>query len=415
MTVDLAIPTIVPERRRAAATLVSHLMLAAVVMVIFAALHARVGLIPVGDGEGWDGAEYSRMLRGGWERGGANTALRPMIVWLAQPAYSMTVNVVQAFDFTNYVYVGLLVFLFSRFMERYGASMLTRAVAILCIGVSNAFPLAAYYPVTIDLGAHAIMTLALWLIVAGPRWAAAAATVAAVLSREYAPALMLFGAIRDVRMRVPLMKIVATYLPAAIVYVLLRMSVTQSIGEGLTLRAFITFLDLWRDPMWAALYVYFALTAIAGVSLVVAAQPRQWWSVIREEPEWLGFALPIMLVTAVVGYDIWRYFLALTPLALALFAKCSREWRPRETAVFLSAVVVLTLVTQVPFRAMDLTRFFVDWFPYYAWIDKAPGGVTSDMLWPAWGWRFLTVALSLYGLMIYANGREPAAVVTQRA
>jgi hypothetical protein len=388
--------------------LAPHVAMAAVAIAIFGVLHVTSGRITVGDGLGWDGEEYARMLQRGWDRGGANTALRPMIVWLAQPAYELTRNVVKAFDITNYVYVGLLTFLFSCFMQRYGASILTRAVVIVCISLSNAFPLAAYYPVVIDLGAHAVMTLALWYIIAGPRWAAASASVVAVMSREYAPALLVFGVIRDLRMRVPLTKIAITYLPAAIVYVLLRMTARQSVGEGLSLRTFIAFADLWKDPMWAALYVYFALTAVAGVSLVVAAQPRRWWSVIREEPEWLGFALPIALVTGVVGYDLWRYMLALTPLAVVLFARCSRDWQPRETAVFLSMVVAVTLVTQLPFRSMDIERFFVDWFPYYAWIDKAPGGVTGDRLWPDWGFRFLGVALCLYGLMIYASGARSA-------
>jgi hypothetical protein len=387
--------------------------MAVVAMAIFGALHLVVGRIPVGDGEGWDGAEYAAMLRGGWDRGGPNTALRPLVVWLARPAYTQTWNVVQAFDITNYVYVGVLAFVFSRFMARYGASTLTSGVAIVCISMSNAFQLAAYYPVTIDLGGHAIMALALWFIITGPRWAAAGALVAAVLSREYAPAVIAFGVIRDWRLRVAITKMVTTYVPATVVYLLLRNAVTQSVGEGLTVRAFIGYLDLWRDPMWAALYAYFAVTAIAGVSMVVAAQPQRWWSIIRDEPEWLGLAVPIALVTGVVGFDLWRYLLALTPLAVVLLARCSREWRPRETVVFLSAVVVLTLLTQAPFQELNVTRFFVDWFPYYAWIDKAPGGATSAMLWPIWGWRFLVVALSLWALMIYANRRAPSALVTR--
>lgn len=42
-----------PARSRAL-TLVPHPIMAAVAMVILGALHARVGRIPVADGEGWD-------------------------------------------------------------------------------------------------------------------------------------------------------------------------------------------------------------------------------------------------------------------------------------------------------------------------------------------------------------------------
>ena len=390
-----------------------HLALAAAAVIIYGALHIPLGRIPVNDGQGWDGADYAAMLLEGWVTGGPNTALRPLIVWLAQPAYAVTGHVAQAFDVTNYVYTGLLALLFSLLMERYGASFLARAVAIVCISASNASRLPAYYPVTIDVGGHAMMTLALWHIIAGPRWAARAASVAAMLSREYAPVVVVFGVIRDLRLRVPLRTIVATYLPATLVYVGLRaFVVTYSVGEGNTLQTFIRHLYLWRDPMWAALYVYFVLTTIAGVSLVLAAQPWRWWRVIREEPEWLGFAVPIALVTALVGIDIWRYLVALTPLVVVLFARTSRTWRAGETVVFMSAAVLLTLWTQTPFQGMDLTRYFTEWFPYYAWINNAPGDVPSALLWPGWGWRFLVVTVSIGALMTYAGARSRTAVAT---
>jgi hypothetical protein len=34
------------------------------------------------------------------------------------------------------------------------------------------------------------------------------------------------------------------------------------------------------------------------------------------------------------------------------------------------------------------------------------------MFWPAWGWRFLVVTLSLCALMIYLNRHERPAMVT---
>jgi hypothetical protein len=390
--------------------------MALVAMVIYGALHIPLGRIPVADGAGWDGIDYVAMLEQGWKAGGPSTQLRPLVVWLAQPAYLATGSPALAFDVTNYVFTGLLAWLFSSLMTWYGASSPARWVAVLCITASNAYRLPAYYPVLIDLGGHAMMALAIWLIIAGPRWAASAASVASVLSREYAPVVLLFGAWRDRRLEVPLKTTLATYTPAALIYVAVRLIVaTRSTAEGNTLQTFVRNMDLWTGPLFPAFYIYFLLTIAGGVSLVVAAQPQRWWRVIREEPEWLGFGLPIILVTALVGIDIWRYLTALTPLIVVLFARCSQEWQPRRARVLMSAVVVLTLVTQMPFQGMDLTRYFTEWFPYYAWTSTAPGDVTPSMLWPGWTWRFVAVSLALCALIIYANGREPTTVVTQRA
>jgi hypothetical protein len=406
ISVEHVVTAEVVRQRSRASTLVLALILAVAAMLIFAELHADVGFIPVGKGEGWDGAQYAAMLRSGWESGGPNTALRPMFVWLALPMYTWTGHVVEAFDFNNYVYVGLLVFLLARLMDLYGASKLTCVVAIICISLSNGFQFTAYYPVSVDLAGHAIMTLALWYVITGPRWAASAASVIAILSREYAPVIIVFGVIRDLRMRVTVTRTLATYLPASIAYVLLRIVVVRSIGEGNSIQTFIDNLDFWKDPMWAALYAYFAVTAIAGVSMVIAAQPQRWWPVIREEPEWLWFAVPIAIATAVVGMDIWRYMLAWTPLAVVLLARCSREWRRGERVVFLSAIAVLTAATQWPFQRIDLTRYFTDWFPYYAWVNQAQNDVTPAMLWPAWAWRFSMVAATMLALTLYSNRRS---------
>ena len=55
---------------------------------------------------------------------------------------------------------------------------------------------------------------------------------------------------------------------------------------------------------------------------------------------------------------------------------------------------------------------FTEWFPYYAWINNAPGDVSRALLWPAWGWRFLAVTVSVVVLMTYAGTRARSAVAT---
>jgi hypothetical protein len=197
-------------------------------VLLFFVLHRTAGRMPIGGGEGYDGHDYAEMLRSGWIKGSAITRLRPLVVWMNQPALALTGDAVRAFDVMNYVYAGAFAFLLSLMMEQYGASRFARAVAILCLGLSNASKLPAYYPVLIDLGAFTIMTFALWTMLAGRRWVIALACVAAVLAREFAPVVIFFGVHRDLRLRRRWTSIVLTYLPAVVVYVVLRVIVRRS-------------------------------------------------------------------------------------------------------------------------------------------------------------------------------------------
>ena len=391
----------------------THLALALILVLLFALVHSVIGHIEVRSGEGYDGSDYASMLRSGWLTGSVFSRLRPLVVWLNQPAYAMTGNAVRAFDVMNFVYVGLFGLLLSLLMERYGASWSVRAVAIACVGLSNGLRLPAYYPVLIDLGASVFIVLAIWMIVAGPRWAAALACVAAVLAREFAPAVIAFGVHRDLRRGVRWRTILATYLPASVVYVALRVIVARiSVTEGNSLRVFIGNRLLWEDPMFVGLFVYFFVTCVGGLSLVTAADIGRGWRLLRDEHEWASFVLPITIAAALVGFDIWRYLVALTPAALVFYARCASQWSPRERIVLSTAAVALTLWTQRPWEAMNLTRYFTEWFPYYAWRGTAPEGVALTALFPDWGARFLVVGLSLVGLMVYTQRRGPAAVIS---
>jgi hypothetical protein len=129
--------------------------------------------------------------------------LRPAVVWLAHPAYAVTGSAAQAFDVTTMSSpaAGVSVFAVDGVVRRVGAravdgDRLHQPVERLSS--------AGVLPVLIDLGGHAMMALAIWFIIAGPRWAAGAAWIAGVLSREYAPVVLIFGAWRDRRLQVPL-------------------------------------------------------------------------------------------------------------------------------------------------------------------------------------------------------------------
>jgi hypothetical protein len=153
-----------------------HLALGGAAMVVFLALHLITGRIDVGNGSGWDVLDYATMLRDGWSGGSAHTQLRPLIVWLNAPLYAVLQRPVETFDVMNVIYAGGIATALSMLLQRYGATMMVRAVAILCITLTNHFRLFVFYPVLVDLGACLAMTIALLLILDGPRWAASPAS-----------------------------------------------------------------------------------------------------------------------------------------------------------------------------------------------------------------------------------------------
>ena len=86
----------------------TNAVLVAMAVLVFAWTNAVTGQIDVNNGRGWDGGEYATMLEEGWTEGTVNTALRPLIVLLNRPVFSLTGDAVQAFRLMNFVYVGLL-------------------------------------------------------------------------------------------------------------------------------------------------------------------------------------------------------------------------------------------------------------------------------------------------------------------
>src|SRR5262245_3769232 len=88
---------------RVARWLAPHIGLALVVVLLFAVMHSTAGRITVREGEGWDGYDYASMLEGGWVRGSVFSRLRPLVVWLNQPAYALTGSAIAAFDAMNFL------------------------------------------------------------------------------------------------------------------------------------------------------------------------------------------------------------------------------------------------------------------------------------------------------------------------
>ena len=403
--------TAYPVQRWSASHLLGHLVLGGAAVAIFLALQMTTGLIEIGGGTGWDGADYGQMMRAGWSGGTVHTRLRPLVIWLNAPLYALLDEPVHTFAIMNVVYTGLFALVLSMLLQRYGATLAVRAVAVVCIVLTNHFRLFAFYPVLVDLGACLALTVALLLILEGPRWAAAVACIAAVLAREYAVVVLCFGMHRDLRRGVALWSTVATFAPAAIAWLVLRLLVMRTsdipeFGSMGWVPQMLANVRLLKDPLFVALFIYGVITVAGGLSIVLTAQLRRCWSLITREPEWVSYTAPVLVMTALGKADLWRYLTPLLPVVAVFYAHLSLDLPRRRWLVLSAAAIVLTVWTQEPFSRMDAVRYFADWFPYYVGTPQYPLD-HQPSIWPAWGWRFLIVTLALGALMIYGDGRDP--------
>ena len=379
-------------------------------VVLLLVLSATSGEILVNHGYGYDGADYVEMVNQGLTAGTPSTRLRPVVVLIATAADRLVFrDPIAAFRAINLVFAGLLALLLADLARRAGASRAATAVLVvnigLCIATAKMF---AFYPTLIDLGAYVFMTASAWAIVTGRRALIVIFGALAVLSREFAAVLVLFGIVRELRLRRSLLVVAATYAPlvAAIVWVrgfaashVVAGEEPRAVALASLLSSLRDNLVWWHDPQYAAFWIYFAATLFGGISLAILASPRAWVRCIRNEPEWLAIVLPIVAVTFVGYVDMWRYSAYVLPAVPALWVWAVSDLPSARARRLFTAVTAATFVTQRPWQEMDLPSYFRDWFPYYLVIEtsRVPGAT----LWPLWAGRFaLAGALALVVLWL---------------
>jgi hypothetical protein len=386
------------------------LTLAAV--LLYAWVASVTGQIDANSGRGYDGVAYARMLEVGWSEGTANTALRPLIVWLNQPVFGVTGDAVEAFRLMNYAYAGLLCLALCLLFDEYSDDAAVKVLLVANVMLSiPTLKYAAYYPVLIDIGAAAVLTFAMWLIVSGRRIPAAIACVAAVLSREFAVAVIAFGVVRDLRHHVPVPKIAVTYGPAAVVFIVWRSVVAEYVHNDaiVSIGRLLSNAALWLDPGFVAFFLYFAVTLFGGVTMFVWAKLPIGIRHMRHEPEWAVFAAAVSAPALLGSADIWRYLGYLLPVVAVLFAICARDLQISRRWMTGLLICAATVVTQRPSQTLDLTAYFRDWFPYYVYRGGVPAEAMHPEIWPLWAWRFMIAAVFFYlvaALPALTTGRQ---------
>jgi hypothetical protein len=388
---------------------VVNVVITALGLTLFAGLNARTGRLDANDGLGWDGRQYAHMVTGGLKDGTASTQTRPLLPLLTRIPYKAGLDIIPAFQWMNFVYAAVLYFFLCLILDHYGTAPAYKAYFVatvaLCISTSKMF---AFYPVQVDLGALALMTAATFVVLTRTGWPAGAAVLLAVTAREFAAAVALFGFHRELRQGIGLRRATLTYAPAVAVMFLLR-NWARATNVGDRRRPLATFEEIFAgfalalDPAFIAFFLYFMVTLLGGVVLVLLLRPV--WTVrqLIAAPELATLAIPIVAAAA-VGSDIWRYGVFLLPALAILFGAYARAHRPG--ILVLAAALLFTLATQQPFVPMDMVQYFRDWFPVY--LHRA--GDVNDQFWAIWNRRFAvaTVLAVATGLLLWIELRRQA-------
>ena len=382
----------------------TNVVLAFIAALLLILQSAALGTVATNNGLGWDGEDYARMLNVSVEAGTPNTRLRPLIVLLGRPVFSVTGNPITTFRVMNVIYAALLAWALASLADAYGASRLSKIYFVTTLGLSiSTSGMFAYYPVLIDLGAYAVFALSLLALVHGRWMAAGVLMVLAALSREFVVAVLAFALVREVRTVRPWNRsaqiLVATIAPALTTMLALRFwSTTVDGHQALTPGRLLGNVELWTDPWYSALFGYFLATVFGGVSAIILVGWRPVMALFRAEPEWFVYVATVGAFSAVGDADIWRYLAYLVPAAVVLFVRCADNYQRVWQWAVLALGGVITLATQWPFRAMSVNRYFADWFPYYVLSGKVAVPLPVPQIW-TWRLRGLLAAVVLLAII----------------
>jgi hypothetical protein len=376
---------------------------------LLAMLSDLSGQITAGNAFGYDGEVYVQMLQNGYEAGNASTRLRPVVLAINGVADRWIYHdPVAAFRAMNLVYAFALAVILADLCRRYGASWEATTAFLVSVSLSiSTAKMFAFYPTLVDLGAYAFMAASVWAIIDGRRLPIVVTTLLAVLSREFGAVNVLFGIVRDLRMKRSPAVIAATYAPAiAAFFALRRVMATydsprggdEVLSVGRLSGSLLSNVTWWADPTYAMFWLYFALTVFGGLSLFLITTMRPWRTCIQREPEWLALIVPVIAVGALGYVDMWRYVAFVLPALPPLWAWAVSSIPRRQFLALLAAVSVATLITQRPWQAMDVDSYFRDWFPYYVVLENR--AEAAHELWPAWTYHLTIAAIALMAIVL---------------
>jgi len=390
----------------------SRLTVNVLVVLVAGLVYASLGFLSsrtsVNGGLGWDGPVYAAMVTDhDTQRGSAINKLVPAFPLAAAIPYAVTGNILASFTVVNIVAFVLLVLAAFVILDAQSAPLVVKLCAALTLAVLGLPTItAAFNPGQPDLLGVALVALAVASCETTGGLLVGATQVAATLASPVGIIAPLYGIWRSWRLRQRTPHALVVFLPALLAWVLVQVWARGG-PRGLLdlIRPSRVSADtaLWDEFAFILFGVYFLITSLGGLTILLWSCPKWIVDAVREKPELLALVVPVLLFIATAGLDVPRMIPFLLPFWLVVIG----AWGRGQTAPLLVPVglaTVLTLLTQHPWVRMNELNYFVDWFPYSVHAARVSGVTMSDAdLVGIWRWRVLIAA---GGLAAFATWRH---------
>ena len=361
--------------------------------VVFLALAAVSGRTSINRGVGPEGPMYQALaVDHDLQAAPGVKKLTPAFPLATAIVYTVTGNVAASFLIVNVIAFVVLVVAARWILDLASAPPGVKAavVATLCVlGLPSRT--GAFDPGQPYLLGVALLSLA----VAASESSSGAVTgvlqIGATLASPVGIAAPLYGIWRHWRLRRASATAVV-YLPSLVIWIATQYWARGGAAGLLDLMRFSRVradAAFWSESAFILYGLYFLITSLGGLTILLSSNPRGIRDAISERPELLALVVPVIPFIVTGGLEVPRVMPFLLPFWFLLVAAWGREHAAR-LMVPLALAMVLTLLTQHPWSRLTDTNYFVDWFPYSVAARRV--GVSDPRFDATWRVRMFVAA-----------------------
>lgn len=352
--------------------------------IVYVALALFAGRTSINEGLGPEGSTFAAMaINHDLRAGSANDKLTPGFPLAVAIVHAAIGNVIWSFLLVNVIAFAALVWAMCRILEMHSAPAGVKvyaAITLLLLGMPTR--ITAFAPGQPLLLGVATLTVG----VAACEWRIGVLTAIlqtlSILGSPVGIVAPLYGICKNWR-RVRTATFLIAFVPALFVWLLVQYWARGGPGGLVDLVRFSRVradAAFWTEALFILFGVYFLVTTVGGLTILLAAQPRWIRGTVSHQPELLALVLPVVLFIATAGLDVPRTVVFLLPFWFVVLGLWTREHGSITTPLVLAAVV--TVLTQHPWVTLTDTTYFVDWFPYSVYAGRVNvADPNFDALW----------------------------------